>query len=204
MGFCRWVLFTFSTQRYIYLKHHVYHSFGSVCTESHCVICLGEEVLQFDSLGYSWNVRASCKRKTHYFAASHPATHPQSIHRLRPVNGKKQNSRWPHVWDLQRSEESHNTAEEVWTMICYRPAHSRPIICQFRTVHFLVNILVSGKISVSSLFVSLLELVVKLGQRTVITDERQLPPLASVSPGVSFAGAQCGGGGGGGWEHRMI
>lgn len=27
----------------------------------------------------------------------------------------------------------------------YRAAHSRPIICQFRTVHFLVSILVSGK-----------------------------------------------------------
>lgn len=64
-------------------------------------------------------------------------------------------------------------------MICSRPGHSRPIICQFRTVHFLVNILVSGKISVSSLFVSLLELVVKLGQRTGITDEQRLPPLPS-------------------------
>lgn len=64
-------------------------------------------------------------------------------------------------------------------MICYRPDHSRPIICQFRTVHFLVNILVSGKISVSSLYVSLLELVVKLGQRTGITDEQHLPPLPS-------------------------
>lgn len=82
-------------------------------------------------------------------------------------------------FDVLRSEESQNTAEEVWTMIRRRPAHSRPIICQFKTVHFLVNILVSGKISVSSLFVSLLGLVVKLGQRTVITDEQQLPPLAS-------------------------
>ena len=95
-------------------------------------------------------------------------------------------------------------------MICYRPDHSRPIICQFRTVHFLVNILVSGKISVSSLFVSLLELVVKLGQRTGITDEQHLPPLRSPplslslssSPGVSFAGARCAGGGG--VERRMI
>lgn len=41
-----------------------------------------------------------------------------------------------------------NTGEEVWTMICYSVALSRPIICQFRTVHFLVNILVSGKISI--------------------------------------------------------
>lgn len=104
------------------------------------------------------------------------------------------------MFDVLRSQESRNTVEEVWTMIRRTPAHGRPIICQFTTVHFLVNILVSGKISVSSLFVSLLGLVVKLGQRTVITDEQQLPPLASVSasPGVSFAGAQCGGGEGGG------
>ncbi|KAI9535299.1 hypothetical protein NQZ68_002853 [Dissostichus eleginoides] len=56
-----------------------------------------------------------------------------------------------------------NVVQEVGAMICYRPDHRGPIICQFRTVHFLVNILVSGKISVSSLFVSLLELIVKLG-----------------------------------------
>lgn len=92
-------------------------------------------------------------------------------------------------------------------MICYRPGHSRPIICQFRTVHFLVNILVSGKISVSSLFVSLLELIVKLGQRTGITDEQHLPPLSSLSSSpdsleVSFAGARHIGGGG--FERQMI
>lgn len=104
------------------------------------------------------------------------------------------------MFEIYSFQRNLRTAEEVWTVICYRPGHSRPIICQFRTVHFLVNILVWGKISVSSLFVSLLELVVKLGQRTGITDEQHLPPLASVSasPGVSFAGARCGGGGGGG------
>lgn len=64
-------------------------------------------------------------------------------------------------------------------MIGHRLDHSRPIIRQFWTVHFLVNILVSGKIPVSSLFVSLLELVVKLGQRTGITDEQHAPPLPS-------------------------
>lgn len=52
-----------------------------------------------------------------------------------------------------------NMLEKVWTVICYRQGHSRLINCQFRTVYFLVNILCSGKIFVSCIFVSLLALV---------------------------------------------
>lgn len=66
-------------------------------------------------------------------------------------------------------------------MVCCSLEHSRTIICQFRTVH---NILVS----VSSLFVSLLGLIVKLGQRAGITDEHCLATLSPPLLGYHLLG----------------
>lgn len=82
-------------------------------------------------------------------------------------------------------------------MSCYRQGQNRLIICPFRTVHFLVNILVLGKNIWLIPLCLIIGACVTLGQRTGITDERHIPPLASVvsSLGVSFAGTRCGGGG---------
>lgn len=118
-------------------------------------------------------------------------TYTQSIHMFRLVNEKMRRHMFE-IFCIQR-----NMVEKVWTMICYRQGHSRLIIWQFRTVHFLVNILFSGKNLCLVPLCLIIGACVNLGQRTGVTDEQHLPPLASVSssPGVSFAGTQCGGGG---------
>lgn len=156
---------------------------GSVCTEKHIVW-----------RGYSlthWVTVEMLKKKG---IAVHPTlqlTYKQSIHMFRLVNEKMRRHMFE-IFCIQR-----NMVEKVWTMICYRQGHSRLIIWQFRTVHFLVNILFSGKNLCLVPLCLIIGACVNLGQRTGVTDEQHLPPLASVSssPGVSFAGTQCGGGG---------
>lgn len=66
-------------------------------------------------------------------------------------------------------------------LICYGQGHSTLIICQFRTVRFLVNILFSGKNLCLIPLCLIIGACVNLGQRTGITDEWRLPPVASAS-----------------------
>lgn len=169
---------------------------GSVCTEKH-IVWRGFTV---------WLTGLQLKCQSFLFKKK------KALQRIPPCNSPTNNlficvqaCKWKNetlgdhmleIFCIQR-----NMAEKVWTMIRYRQGHSRLIIWQFRTVHFLVNILFSGKNLCLVPLCLIIGACVNLGQRTGVADEQHLPPLASVSssPGVSFAGTQCGGG----WKWRM-